>query len=193
MSDLLCDNTFIRNVNTNAFLSTSDTMDCSQTNSLDFAYYNLLLLPTSKYKYVNDSSFIKTSKFGCNINNQKFIMSKNVQSIILNSEKCSAGYEYKRGDINGFETVEYGLNASLEECGERCLQNLACNSYEHDAGKRQCNLYKELEPNAGRHGNFVFCKKSGNYFSNEYFNIQNFKLRFSYHNSFIIDIEMNYT
>ena len=120
-------------------------------------------------------------------------MSKNVQSIILNSEKCSAGYEYKRGDINGFETVEYGLNASLEECGERCLQNLACNSYEHDAGKRQCNLYKELEPNAGRHGNFVFCKKSGNYFSNEYFNIQNFKLRFSYHNSFIIDIEMNYT
>ena len=85
----------------------------------------------------------------------------------LCSEKCSAGYEYKRGDVNGVGTLEHGVNASLEECGERCLQNSECQSYEHDAGKRQCNLNKELEPNAGRHGNFVFCKHSGNHVWNE--------------------------
>ena len=90
-------------------------------------------------------------------------MSKNVHSIILCSEKCSAGYEYKRGDVNGVGTLEHGVDASLEECGERCLQNSECHSYEHDAEKRQCNLNKELEPNAGRNGNFVFCKNNGNH------------------------------
>ena len=80
------------------------------------------------------------------------------------SEKCSAGYEYKRGDVNDIEILEHGVDASLEECGERCLQNKDCNSYEHDEEKRKCNLSKELEPNAGRPGNFVFCKNSGNYF-----------------------------
>lgn len=92
MSDLLCDNTFIRNVNTNAFLSTSDTMDCSQTNSLDFGYYNLLLLPTSKYNCINDSSlsllgnfiqtFIMSKMFS-----QSFCVQKSVQQAINTNEE----------------------------------------------------------------------------------------------------------
>ena len=94
-------------------------------------------------------------------------------SITLCLEKCPAGYEYKSGDVIGVGTVfPYEVNASLEECGERCLQNFDCNSFEHDAGRRQCNLNKELEPNSPKpNGNFVFCKNSGNHVCKELLNI----------------------
>ena len=92
MSDLLCDNTKIRNVNTNAFLTTSDTMDCSKTNDLDFTYYNLLLLPTSKYKCINDfllsllRNFIQTLIMS-KINGQSFCVQKSVQQAMNTNEE----------------------------------------------------------------------------------------------------------
>ena len=101
------------------------------------------------------------------LNIQKLIVSKNVMSIILCSEKCPAGYEYQTGDVMGDGTVNCKTcksNASLEECGETCLQNFDCNSFEHDAGRRQCNLNIELEPNSPKpNENFVFCKNNGNH------------------------------
>ena len=53
MSDLLCDNTSIRKVNTDTFLSTSNAMDCSDhtwRNSLSFKDIDLILPPKGKYK-----------------------------------------------------------------------------------------------------------------------------------------------
>ena len=74
-------------------------------------------------------------------------------------DKCPAGYDYKTGDINGVGTLEHGVVATLEECGERCIRNAECNSFEHRA--RECNLNKEMEPNAPTYRNFVFCSNNG--------------------------------
>ena len=74
-------------------------------------------------------------------------------------DKCPTGYDYQTGDVNGIGTLEHGVVATLEECGERCTRNLECNSFEHRA--RECNLNKELEPNSPTYRNFVFCSNNG--------------------------------
>ena len=76
------------------------------------------------------------------------------------TEKCPAGYQYEVGSVEGGGSLEAGVNATLEECGERCLRNLECNSFEHRI--RECELNTEPEPTAREFGNFVFCKNNGN-------------------------------
>ena len=63
------------------------------------------------------------------------------------------------GSVEGGGSLEAGVNATLEECGERCLRNLECNSFEHQ--NLECNLNTEQEPNAPGYQNYVFCSNSG--------------------------------
>ena len=50
----------------------------------------------------------------------------------------------------------------IQECGQLCIDNPNCNSFEYSARQQNCYLNNAAEPNNKKYQDYEFCSKIGN-------------------------------
>ena len=78
-----------------------------------------------------------------------------------NGSNCRDGFELIPGDIPGWgQFGNAGKFSNIEDtdkCGQLCLANSHCKSYEYSETEKKCNLNRASKPNRGVYKDYSFC------------------------------------
>ena len=91
-------------------------------------------------------------------------------TIIFLIGSCPVGFVYKDGYgfgkklLEAFDFWEMGLRSGTRKvCGDKCLDNTNCLSFEHSEKYQKCFLVTASEPETDRKvADYIFCSKEGN-------------------------------
>ena len=75
-------------------------------------------------------------------------------------ERCPPGYARMFGDLPGWGTsLGSKIQATREQCANRCSHDDRCLSFEHSNTEFLCNLNTIEDPSVKQYKDYIFCSK----------------------------------